>query len=239
MKRIHSAPDKFGPQGRRPAATFLRADGFTLVEVVIALTIVIVIAAAAMPTFRGFQDENLAREPIQELVRMAKEARLRAMKEKRPYQIAFYADGFSASRYFNPYIQLSELQDYLTNADQIAQEAAIRSADDRTPDEDNGAAATSPSGETEIPGNSAAGSQQAADEWTAEYKLPAGTTYTIQFWHELEPVPVEGELVKLWVFQPSGICQPLKLQLDRPSASFEIEFGALTADIVHEVSNLK
>ena len=78
------------------------ARGFTLVEVVIALTIIIVIAAGAVPMFKGWRDEQLARQPVIELVRLAKEARLRAMREKRPYQVAFYPGGFVASRYFSP-----------------------------------------------------------------------------------------------------------------------------------------
>jgi hypothetical protein len=45
---------------------------------------------------------------------------------------------------------------------------------------------------------------------------------------------LEGDLIKLWVFQPSGICQPLRVHVERQSATFDIEFGALTADIIKE-----
>ncbi|MCW0219381.1 MAG: hypothetical protein OJI67_13735, partial [Prosthecobacter sp.] len=82
-------------------------------EIVISLTIIIIIAAGAVPMFRGLREEQLAREPIIELVRMAKEARIRAMREKRPYQVAFYPGGFVASRYFSPYLQLAELTTFL------------------------------------------------------------------------------------------------------------------------------
>jgi DNA-binding transcriptional LysR family regulator len=57
--------------------------------------------------------------------------------------------------------------------------------------------------------------------------------------HELVATPIEGELVKLWVFQPSGICQPLSIDIQRETASFHIEFSALTADITREVIDLK
>ena len=73
-----------------------RPAGFTLVEIIIALTIVIIIAAASIPTFKGLRAEQQALEPVQELTRMAKEARLRAMREKRPYQIVFHGTGFTA-----------------------------------------------------------------------------------------------------------------------------------------------
>ena len=57
---------------------------FTLVEIVIALTIVAILTAAAIPSFRGLRDEQLAREPVAALVKLAKEARLKAIVEKRP-----------------------------------------------------------------------------------------------------------------------------------------------------------
>ena len=58
--------------------------------------------------------------------------------------------------------------------------------------------------------------------------------YAIQYWHDTDATFLEGDLVKLWVFQPSGICQPLRVHVERQSAIFDIEFGALTADIIKE-----
>ena len=70
------------------SATSRRRDGtpgcfggrqaFTLVEIVIALTVVTIIVAGSIPTFRGLRDEQMAREPVQALARLSKEARLRA-----------------------------------------------------------------------------------------------------------------------------------------------------------------
>jgi prepilin-type N-terminal cleavage/methylation domain-containing protein len=206
--------------------------GFTLVEIVISLTIVVIITAAAIPSFRGFQDERLAREPITELVRMAKEARLRAMQEKRPYQIAFHAGGFTASRHFNPYLQLAELNEFLAVAEAGMQG---REDDDQQDDPDSEAATGTPS--TKLP--LAPPPKPLDNQWSESYTLPEGASYTLQFWHEIEPVPMEGELVKLWVFQPTGIVQPLTLDLTRQSATFHVEFCALTADITREVIDLQ
>jgi len=69
---------------------------------VIALTIVAAMPAASVPTLRGLQNERIAREPIAELLRLGKDARLRAMKERKPYQVAITAQGFTASRDFDP-----------------------------------------------------------------------------------------------------------------------------------------
>lgn len=215
------------------ARGFRRQRGFTLVEIVISLTIIIIIAAGAVPMFRGLREEQLAREPIIELVRMAKEARIRAMREKRPYQVAFYPGGFVASRYFSPYLQLAELTTFL----QEGETGVFRTnpnADDNDSDLDAGAGETP---QTSLPMAPAA--PKLNDNWEEHYEVPQDVTYSLKFWGDLEETFVEGEVVKLWVFQPSGICQPVKLHLDRQTATFDVEFGALTADITREIIDLK
>jgi hypothetical protein len=69
--------------------------------------------------------------------------------------------------------------------------------------------------------------------------MPEDMQYAIQFWYDTEPMFLEGDLVKLWVFQPSGICQPLKVHIQRESATFDVEFAALTADIVKESVDMR
>lgn len=210
-----------------------RSSGFTLVEVVVALTIVSIAFVIAVPTIRGVKNEQMAREPIIELTRMAKEARLRAMKEKRPYQVAFYSGGFMASRYFNPYLQLSDL-DLLAQELESGVSRVNPNEDPTLVDLDSGATTTP---KTQLP---LAPSGPALDNnWQERYELPPGSQYTLKFWHDLEETPIEGEIVKLWVFQPTGICQPLQLRLENSSATFSIEYGALTADIIREVIDLR
>ena len=82
---------------RHSAIRIRQPRGFTLIEIIIALTIVAVLAAAAVPMLKGFQDERVAREPVAKLVQMARGVRMRAMTEKRPYQVAFHSRGFTAS----------------------------------------------------------------------------------------------------------------------------------------------
>ena len=77
------------------------------------------------------------------------------------------------------------------------------------------------------------------EHWTEKYEMPPDMQYAIQFWYDNEPTYLEGDLVKLWVFQPSGICQPLKVHIERESATFDVEFAALTADIVKESVDMR
>ena len=205
---------------------------FTLVEIVIALTIVAILTAAAIPSFRGLRDEQLAREPVAALVKLAKEARLKAIVEKRPYQIAFTSRGFTASRHFNPYLQLEELDQFVAGT----LPGQPRDANDGLVDEPDSDASTGRAA-TNLP--LAPPPPKRDDQWSETYPLPTDTHYSIQFWHDISPTPVEGDYVKLWVFQPSGICQPLTLELIRENARFEVEFGALTADIVRETIDLR
>lgn len=202
--------------------------GFTLVEVVIALTILIVLAAGAVPMFKGWRDEQLARQPLVELVRLAKETRIRAMREKRPYQVAFYAGGFIASRYFSPYLQMAELTEFMEQAANGSFRLNPNIDDDEDIDEGAGNQA-----KTELP--LAPIAPQKDDNWTERYALPEGTVYRLQFWNEFQETEMSGDIVKLWVFQPSGICIPLKLHLERENGFFDVEFNALTADITREV----
>ncbi len=221
------------------------ADGFTLIEIVIVMTILAVLAASTVPTFRGLARERAAREPLAELVDLAKEARLRAIKEKRPYQVAFTSTGFYATRYFDPYLTLTTLNEFITQAD-MAAEAGLKEAMD--PDAESGAenqavtAAITGVTPGDTPATSTAAAAESAreqflkPEWVERYVFPPGTSVTVQHWHEAVPTIIEGELVKLWVFQPSGICDPLKLTINREGAAFAAEFSALTVDIVKETS---
>lgn len=199
---------------------------FTLLEIVIAITILAILAAATIPSFRGMKDEQIAREPLAALARMAKEARLHAMKEKRPYQIAFTARNLTATRYFSPYLQAAQLEEFIqkTSVDSAAleeEDAKKREAGLSTTDE--GTAAT----------------PAAYHEWTDRYELPEGTTYSVKIWHAVEATAIEGDTVKLWVFQPSGLCTPITVKMERESALFEAGFSALTADIITEKSEMK
>lgn len=191
------------------------------------LTILALLAAAAVPSVRGLQEEKAAREPVNALAKLAKATRLKAMQDKRPYQIAFTSRGFTATRYLSPYLQLAQLDEFIQRTELEAQQKAE-------------AGITEESEEAETAGSTSTGTapaQPAFKEWTESHSLPEDTTYGIQFWHEPEPTPVEGELVRLWVFQPTGIVAPLTVDMRHAGYVFTASFSALTADIVKETSS--
>lgn len=199
-----------------------------MIEIVLVLTILALLAAAAVPGVRGLQEEKLAREPMNGLAKLAKATRLKAMQDKRPYQIAFTSKGFTATRYLSPYLQLAQLDEFIQRTELEAQqkeEAGI------TGEQEEAEAA-----EDASTGAAPASTQVVFKEWTESLRLPEGTTYGIQYWHESQPTMIDGELVRLWVFQPTGIVSPLTVNLNHSGYVFTARFSALTADIVKETS---
>jgi hypothetical protein len=186
------------------------------------------LTAAAVPSVRGLQAEKAARQPLNELAKLAKAARLQAMKDKRPYQIAFTSRGFSATRYLSPYLQMAQLEEFIQ---QTAVEAQQKSEVGITDEMENALA------QNAADATGSAMPVTAFKEWTESYTLPEGLTYGIQFWHEVQPTAIEGEMVKLWVFQPTGIVAPLTIDLRHGGHVFSATFSALTADIVKESSS--
>jgi prepilin-type N-terminal cleavage/methylation domain-containing protein len=211
------------------------SNGFTLLEIVIVLTLLAVLAAASIPSVRSLRDEQAAREPVKELARMAKEARLHAMKDRRPYQIAFTSKGISATRYLSPYLQLAQLDEFVQKAENDEQQRM--DAEDANEHKDQ------PQIGDDTPPPSAPGTPPPPPknfkEWAESYQFPDGIRCSVQYWHEQEASPLEGDAVKLWVFQPSGLVTPIAVTIDRESASFSATFSGLTADIVKEGGGMK
>src|SRR5690606_27558677 len=103
-------------------------SAFTLVEVVIAVSVVAILTGLAVPAIDSVQRERLAREPVNELILLAREVRGRAMAEQRPYQILFDTEGFRASRFFNPYGGREEAQNLRQQIELMARREEIAEA---------------------------------------------------------------------------------------------------------------
>jgi type II secretory pathway pseudopilin PulG len=230
-RRMTWADDLMKPDEPAMKGVRVSSSAFTLVEVVLTLTLLIILASVSVPLFRGWQEEARLRKPVTELVRLIKEARLRAMKEKRPYQIAFHQGGFMASRYFSPYLQASELMDFLAQAE-TGDFRVNPNSDDADADLDAGAGEKP---QTDLP--LAPQAVKLDDHWEQHYALPPEMTYRLKLWTDVEETEISGEVVKLWVFQPTGLCVPLDLHLETANGGvrFDLEFSALTADITREV----
>jgi len=211
------------------------AVGFTLIEIVLVLVILSILVASVVPVFKGLADERKAREPVRELRLMAREARLLAMREHRPYQVAFSSEGFQLTRHFHPYAEPSEVREF------IAQAGESSMAFDA-----NGGERTAQMLEAERRADAGAILTPEEDfawlrrpERVRAYAFPDGVTAELRFWGEPQRTPLGGNAYRQWVFQPSGLCDPLRVTFISRSREQLVAFNSLTAEIENETSTDK
>lgn len=205
------------------------ASAFTLVEIVISLTILGILAGVTIPTLRTIEKEREARAPVTELARMARTVRARAMAEQVPYQIAFDQRGFHAARFFNPYGESEEFDQLVRDIAMIEErQEIIEASRERGIDPNEGRLPTAQDRARET--------AEAGLRFHESFELPDGVRYSLLFWGETDWIDMQSGLFKRWVFQPSGMCQPMKIRVESDNAFFEVDFHPLTGDVKTERS---
>ncbi len=157
-----------------PGCKFARLRGYTLIEIAIVLAIIVLIIGAAVPLSSGFMREQRMRDPLRQLLILAKTARTEAMTTGRPAGVVFDKKGFGILR----------------------------------------------------PG---------AKELSDIRHLPAGMSYTILPFGMERRIKPDGQT---WIFQPTGLCEPLTVRLEQGDAWIEATFDPLTAEISEENFNI-
>lgn len=221
LERMGSRATMMSETGKRVSAT----AGFTLVEIVIAMAVVAILTAMAVPAIDSIQRERIAREPVNALYLMAREVRLRAMKEQRPYQIVFDSEGFRASRFFQPYGGAEEFETLQVELEQLEQRDAIAEASQA-----RGISLEA----AEIDARS-----EAVEEglrYFAEYEIDPSLICSLRVWNETQWISLSGAEFRRWIFQPSGMCEPMSVRMENDGSFFEVVFHPLTADIQTERS---
>ncbi len=187
---------------------------------------VAILTGLAVPAIDGIQRERTARAPVGELLRLAREARGRAMREERPYQIVIDSQGFRASRLLRPYAGIEEAETIRLEMAQLAereemieasQERGIQLEEEMAPD---------PKEELIRDGL----------RYFEEVKFPENVQVSVRFWNDIEWVAMAGSEYRRWIFQPSGMCEPMKIRVEANDSFFEVEFHPLTADVKSERS---
>ncbi len=199
--------------------------GFTLVEVVIAISVLAILTGLAVPAIDSVQRERLAREPVNQLILTAREIRGRAMTEQRPYQIVFDGEGFRASRFFHPYGGPGEFETLRQELEQLELRDEIVEAS-----ENRGMAVE----ETEP--DPLKEQVEEGLRFLEEYKIDPSLRVSLKFWDDTQWISVEGGEYRRWIFQPSGMCEPMRIRVEAEKSYFEVEFHPLTADVKSERS---
>ena len=213
------------------APALFAEEAFTLVEIVVAFTIAAVIAAVAIPTLKGLGAGEKARAPMKALAEIVQEARQRALREHRAYQIVFEREGIHASPAMHPFEKrddfLKHLEEMRTpppvemirrtvveRTEVFQEEAGNRHAPEKTalPEEPRG---------FKLP-------------WTATIPLPPKTECGVLMWGDGEWDVLDGDKMRRWVFQPTGMANPARIRLRTEAAELEGGFDLLTGALTSE-----
>ena len=208
--------------GKLPASR----RAFTLVELVVALTVIAILTGLAVPAIDGVQKERLAREPVNRLLLLAREVRVRAMTEDRPYQIVIDGQGFRASRFLRPYTGIEEVETIrLEMAEMAEREEMIEASEAR-------GIQLAP----ETPPDPQEEQVREGLKYFQEYAFPPEVRVSVRAWNDIEWIPMTGAEYKSWIFQPSGMCEPMRFRVEADTSFFEVEFHPLTGDVKTERS---
>ncbi len=208
--------------GRVPAAP----RAFTLVELVVAISVLAILTGLAVPAIDSVRKERLAREPVNRLHLLAREVRGRAMSEQRPYQIVIDGRGFRASRFLRPYAGIEEAETIRLELEQIAEREEMIEASRARGIQTAPEAAPDPKAEQVREGL----------RYFQEYAFPEGLRVSLRFWNDTDWLTLSGGEYRRWIFQPSGMCEPLRFRAEADDSFFEVEFHPLTADVRSEKS---
>ncbi|MDG2125586.1 MAG: prepilin-type N-terminal cleavage/methylation domain-containing protein [Verrucomicrobiales bacterium] len=183
-----SVPRRFQPP------RVVGARGFTLIEIIISIALIMLIMGMAVMSTGTLAEERRMREVTVELKDFAKKARAQALIEQRAFQIEFQPGFF----------RVQALQ-------QVSEEqSAMQSL------------------------NLVEGDAMRAEE-LRRYNLPEDMTLEIRRWNRVEWEPA---VARAWVFEHSGICEPLSVRLNGPKGYIEMMFNPLTANVEDEASEI-
>ena len=210
--------------------------GFTLVEIVITLTIMALLLGAAVPAIQGVIREKQALEPLTELAEMVRTARERAIRLQRPYQIGLDAEGCFASGFFPDYQGSITYQDLKNEVDAMRQEIEVAEA---SAARFGGEASPEPA-EPQAPGAPPPLPPEPDDrDFLLRYPWPEGYQVSVRFWQDPQWETLEGALSRLWVIQPSGLSLPVLVRIEADGVTAEGRFDPLTGELVDLHSSVR
>lgn len=163
--------------------------GFTLVEVVITLSIIVLLIGLATAAMQSFWHQRELEVPMARLKEYAKRARNAAILEQRPYVVEITPQG----------VALLSLAGQVPEGALASLEGVQRGVVDRF-------------------------------SWDAEVVM------RVRRWNQ----PEFSELPRhSWVFERSGLCEPLTARVQSEFGFIEMTFNPLDAHVEHEVSEIR
>ena len=210
-----------------------KACAFTLIEIVVALTVIAVAMAVAIPTLKGLDQDERTRAPLKQLAEIVQEARSQAMREGRPFQIVFEREGIHASPSMFPFEKRDEFLKFLEEMrtpprpEEIERLQAERQEVQRQ--EVINARPTE-----QLPGEKRDDPPLFRLPWTVTIPIAEGTECEVLMWGDGEWDVIEGDKMRRWTFQPTGMANPARVRLRTGEAEIEAGFDLLTGELVGE-----
>jgi prepilin-type N-terminal cleavage/methylation domain-containing protein len=229
-----------------------RGEAFTLIEIVVALTIVAIIAAVAIPTLKGLGREERARAPITALAALVQEVRQRAARERRAYQIVFERGGVHALADGFPTGKREEFLKALDEARTPPPGQVIERVPPTVTVVETAAPpwptpiglSAPPPAESTAPAPPPPSAPEAAEApggpppweppWAVTIPLADRSECEVLFWGDAEWDRLEADDLRRWVFQPSGVANPVRVRLRTEAVEIEVSFDALTGEVIRE-----
>ena len=223
--RAARALDMRNAKHSSPGGCF-RDPGFTLIEIVVALTIVAVVAAVAIPTMKGLNRDEEIRGSIKTLGALVQEVRERAMRERKAYQIVFEHEGIHASAAMHAFEKREEFLEHFEELrnpppKEIIERVQVKREEVDGGHRGKGAAAAEEPREPERP-------------WTVTIPLQNGAECEVLMWGDGEWDMMEGDKMRRWVFQPTGMLNPARVRLHMHGTILETAFDILTGEMTAE-----
>lgn len=218
-----------------------RKGAFTLIEIIVAMTIITVIAAVAVPTLKGLNREEQVRAPLAALAEMVQEVRQRAMHGHRPYEIIFERDGLHAIPGNRSFTRRDEFLKHLEELRTPPRISGIERETIKTTVVEEALAGTAPGLKpmaSPAPGSTAVAEKPKASEmpWTRSIGMTGGLVCAVLMWGDGEWDVLEGDRMRRWVFQANGMASPAQVRLSTVGTELEAGFDILTGEMTGERS---
>lgn len=218
-----------------------RRGAFTLIEIIIAMTIIAVIAAVAVPTLKGLNEEEKVRAPLTTFAEMVQEVRRRSIHERRQYEILFERGGIHAIPGSQSFVRRDE---FLKRLEELRTPPEVTEFERPQPEKTEIARneAALPSGPKALPDKPSDTSKspetQSGPElpWTQTLPLEDGMKAAVLLWGDGEWDPLDGDRLRRWVFQANGMASPLRVRLTAGGMELEAGFDLLTGELTDEKS---
>ena len=202
----------------------MRARGFTLVEMVVALTIIAILLSLAFPAMKALGEDD---EPthITSVLDLSRFMRARAMSENRPYQMVFDQQTIYGLRYFYP---CQEETTFTAVLAKLGEELVKRKEEIARMEVERLQLAQ----DLADPNNPPPPPPNIDDEYfVRKLTLPKDMRVEVRPWGDVIWKPLDGTTIHRWVFQPTGLCDPMLLRFGLEGQWHELSFEVLTGDL--------